>query len=282
MASEAVIHFFGLVVATTQALVAPQTARVATQVKPIVKNQVVMVMPSITKLNGAAVVPRGAIEPHTAMMIFEAQDLLSSRGFDINRLSPDYLSIELNGDVITFTAEGEERAASIGKQLPGLAGTLLADFRPPAYSGAAAVFKIPYGELTTCTSAASGTMGRIDNELHLKNSGTLSINSGAKSLTLSGDADVYMGNAPMGYVIAHAGEGSQRTVAFKPHYFAYCWMTGKTNDQCTMPMPVAGCCNPCAKNRQRPALGADVAVIKPKPPQIFYLTSFECSNTQWP
>jgi hypothetical protein len=304
MPADVVIHFLGLCVWTTQALTPLPMARMAPQssASAVLAAQVVAVMPLVPPPsnvmsarrfdrvappqlaragNGTVVIPpvmnHDDVEHHTAMIAFRPSDLLSSRGWDINRLNDDFFYVELNHDRITFGAGQNVEASMAALDLVKLHGPLQADYGPPSYAAAAAVFNVSGGTLRACTSVAPGTDGkRRDVELSLRNSGSVTINSGTKTLTLKEGAVAYAANAPLPLMMRHQSN-TDLAHPSSNHYLVYCWMTGATNDQCQPPIPTATdkvcpICNTNANKQANPRGTPDTTLD----------TSFECSNTRWP
>jgi hypothetical protein len=317
---QTIIHFVGLCVLTTQP-VGPERAQSAATARTALAapTQVVIVMPRVPEQPydptanptrvasvstrhrlGEVVEPLPTtqidVEPHTAMLLFEHWYPRTSSGWTISPLNDTYDYVRLNGEQISFIADGPNERARIPKSLGHLEGTLRDDYRPPGYKAAAAVFNIPKGRIGVCISAAVSVHGRRDTQLLLNNSGTITIRSGSKSLQLPGDAVLYAANVPMGYAAAHElhpGEGYAAN-----HLIAYCRMTGTFGD-CKMPRLDAEDCkrltsgdpDPCPSCLQndmrvghtaRTRKGSAIVKTETLPPPPVELASFECSNTQWP
>lgn len=315
MAADVVIHFLGLCV-WTQSIFSPATAtaRLATQ-SAIQTGPAVAIMPLVPLPSGGLIaraqpappqafarvggggvvvsptVGHTEVEPHKAVIVFRGSDLISSHGWDINHLNDDFLYIELNHDRITFSATGQNGPASLaGQQLYHIPGTLLADYGPPGYAAAAAVFTVPSGTLKACASGAPGTDGqRRDMELTLKNSGSVSINSGSKILTLKEGSTAYAANAPLPQLAQHQ-YNTDPTHPSMNHYLVYCWMTGATSANCQPPVPGANDhgCTSCSHNENLPPPPGGgnnqhtANAYKIITPESTLSTSFECSNTMWP
>jgi hypothetical protein len=330
----AIVHFVGICVFTTQIAGPYQTTTQmahgtkAFRLRQFQSNPVTVIMPRVesdgvattsttihqkTTLRLAAPAPAHGmaqsmehdVETHTAMLVYETSKYLASSGWTSTVLpNSTFEYIDLNNDQISFVANGANPVAEIPTLLGhiGGGGTMKAAYMPPAYTGAAAVFTIPRGLLSVCISQAGGVSGRRDTRLRLNNSGTLTITSGAKSLTLVGDAEIYAVNVPKRYVQAHATGGLVVESAGANHMMAYCRMTG-TEQNCAPPVVKdQTACPVCDENKMRTPypvrvrpgearlaasvnLAAETTASAHIPntgegPQE--MNSFECSNTQWP
>ena len=238
--------------------------------------------------------PRGAqsiaqmaanVETHIAVIAFPQSDYIDAestwKATELWRSTsspPDiWLHVRMSGEYITFeTGAANPRIEKIG--LPRVADLvgggnrdLLPGYKPP-FKSAAAVVELPGGVLRPCRSNAQGVTDRTDTEVTIKNSGKLKIVAGNKVLTLNGNAKLYIANVPPKYASRESlADGGA-------HHFSYCAMVNGAT-VCNPPRVSKGT-DPCTFNDLvMPGSGATTPV---KIPEIFYLTSFECSNTQWP
>jgi hypothetical protein len=305
-AGQALLHFVGLCVFTTQPISTYQTANLplARMAVPATsRSEVVVLLPKVgsgtmphmpdmpaTARTSAStrvryVVPTPVpqtpvVEPHTALIAFRTRDLhvRASTGFAIEDLGRSGFSyVKLNGEHITFQANGSNQAISLGKALPHIKDVWNANsdfipgYKPPLYSAAAAVLEIPAGTLNVCTGNTD-SHSRIDTEVTLNNDGVLVIYAGpTKKITLDGNALVIIANVPLLYATG------QEAANNGPHYWAYCAMEAGTVNGCVAPRstatdPIHRCQDPTMRTAD------DQQEL---PPQVM-LVSFECSNTQFP
>lgn len=216
--------------------------------------------------------PGPAVEAHLAMIAFRSCDLLSVDGWAVKSLGDkDYLYIELSGEHLTFVADAPNGAVTPtreGLPLAKLGGTLTAPFTPPAYSGAAAVFTIPKGKLSTCAKPAdNGNRARVDTTLTLNTTSKLTIVAAGKSVTLRAGQKYYIGNIPRSFLETH-----QSMESGPMHYEVYCAMTGATDCPRVKRLLFDSQGNgPCQ---------SDFVVIASHVPGL--ILDFACSNSQWP
>ncbi|HWJ41619.1 MAG TPA: hypothetical protein VNT29_10805 [Candidatus Limnocylindrales bacterium] len=224
------------------------------------------------------------VEPHNAFLIFKDSDLLDVSGWEVKRFETGFLGIQLNGEHISFVADGPNQIDSSPLNLGQVTGQLRPEYLPPAYSDAAAVFSIPNGELAACAKGTNnpGLMTRIDTELRLINSGQLTVQSGTKILTVRGDASVVAAMVP--FTFANHNELNPQSAA---HYNVYCAMTGNVGP-CSAPLAdLSLVANPkilqCHDNTMitggSPDSRENLPVI---PNSIDHLLDVACSNSRWP
>jgi len=311
MDAQAVIHFVGLMVFTTQ-FVAPDVSllRTTDSVSVKSKSQVVAILPRVGRTvipfhderakqmiarsaPTEAPVPTEEVEPHAAWIIFEDWTLINQEGWNVRPLGNDPASnafdyVELDRDQVSFVADRPNPPARVPAALPHTGGSLKAEYAPPAYPAAAAVFNIPVGAITICRSNAVGVSGRVDTELRLNNSGTITITSGKKKLTLDTNGVVYVVNVPPAYARSH-----DLTHQARNHYLIYCRMVGTADNVCSAGfLRMDGPCLSCSENQQLPPPpggGSKTGEVNTRarqkyvpPPTPVRLASFECSNTQYP
>ena len=304
--SHALIHFVGILAfmtapqSETTRAARPQLAR--TQFVP---PRVVAVLPRIERVEhanpGMAQTARvknpsqpapidwlAGVENHAAILAFKETDEPVVTGWTKNHLwtSPDgeeWSYIKLNGERITFQTGAYNPPTSMANlALPHITEALdtpnralVAGYKPPAYSLAAAVIEIPGGALRPCASAADGVNGRIDTEVTLATSGPLKISGGSgKSLTLLGNATLFIGNLPLSYGMHTANDHYSLD-----HYKAYCAMVSGAT-RCNL-KEVEASIPVCGENQMRLPNGVDPPRTI-SPPTPMNLATFECSNSQWP
>jgi len=223
------------------------------------------------------------VEPHTAMIAFDPQALVSVKGWKPAALGNDgWFYIELSGEHLTFVPDLANDAVTPPETLllPHLGKThaLTTPYTYPNYAGAAAVFEIPTGTLNACVGSGT-TSGRIDTTLTLQTSDTLTITSTTekKSITLKAGYPVIIANVPLSYAMTHNPAGHAHN-----HFQVYCAMTGQA--PCSWPPPATTSTIPtkplttCDNPHFRPAAGHQT----PPPPPPLAMNDFACSNTQWP
>jgi hypothetical protein len=213
MESTATIIFVGLVLFTSQSTLMNKTDAT----NPIGQTFEVAIMPTVVD---PAQRQSHHMEPHLAMIAFQACDLIAVSGWEVKPLTGDFRYIELKHDAITF-ATNRANVQANRPQLGKVGGKqLLAPYEPP-YSGASAVFRIAEGKLTTCRAGVDHQ--RIDTRLALVNQGTLTIKGdGGKSVTFAGNATVHLLNVPWLWPPNPSTDADQK------HYTVYCAMTGDT------------------------------------------------------
>jgi len=313
MEAQAVIHFVGLVMFTTQLLGPNMTLRTTNAANVHTQSQVVAILPrvgrtaipfpnqrakqALTKSTPTESATPEVVEPHVAWIIFQDWTLINQHGWNVKPLSKDPAAanvfdyVELNGDQVSFVVDRPNPQATVPTALPHTGGTLKAEYAPPAPSADAAVFNIPVGDIKICQSQADGVAGRVDTELRLNNSGTITIRSGTKTLTLDTNGVVYVVNVPPAYAVWHDLNHTARN-----HYLIYCRMVGKDDSACSAEFlhttEQCGTECGCSENAQLPPppdgdshTGTRKSAARGKyvpPPAPARLASFECSNTQYP
>ena len=250
--------------------------------------------------------PHVAVETHTAMLVFHSGAVIGSvTGWTTHPLHPggldDWVYVPLSGDQIVFESDAPSPLVTPALDhlaIPhlGHSPTLRSPYTPPAYAGAAAVFRISRGKLGACEKGPSpeGSHARIDTTLTLNTATKLVITtvSHNKSITLQAGSRVLAGNITMDFA-------TNQTVTANAHYhyMAYCAMTGQT--QCVWP-PSTSDTNtstdevvPCpADAAYMPSGGATETTSRarnalqspPRGPDPFphREADYACSNTQWP
>jgi hypothetical protein len=228
------------------------------------------------------------VDPHVALLIFKERDLLDVTGWEVKRLETGFLSIQLTGEHLTFSGDLPNQNVNRSLALGRVTGSrqLRPEYMPPAYSDAAAVFDIPSADITACASLPVDPnkpfpfLVRVDTELTLRNNGELTIKSGTKSLTVSGDAIVVAANTPLPYADHHDTHTNG-----VPHNAVYCAMT-TGNAPCNVAFPSQQDMNlhPIGQCHDDTLVmgGGTVSRIPALPPTINALVDFACSNSQWP
>ncbi len=300
--TSALIHFVGILAFMT----GPQSDTTGTARLQSTRNQfvprVVAVLPRMERADiaqtqtarvknlsqPATIDWLAGLENHTAFLAFKETDEPVVTGWTKEHLwtSPDgeeWSYIKLNGEHITFQTGAYNPPTSMTNlTLPHITAALdkpnrelVAGYKPPAYSAAAAVIELPGGALVPCSSKADGVSGRLDTEIILATNGALKIYGGSnKSLTLLPFATVFVGNLPDSY-----GRHAANAHYGRDHYKAYCAMaSGATRcglQKVEASPPVCGENHMRLANNATPVRTVDV-------PAPFNLNTFECSNSQWP
>jgi hypothetical protein len=304
MSATAVVHFVGIIMLTQS--IQPAPPGTASKLRAAANEPVVAIMPMIPPPTAQnpnqrfIVAAPTSVEPHTAILMFEPCDLVSSAGWEIKRLNDDFVYVELNHDAITFgTGRANPIASLAGLPVPHSGGTLQGDYKPPQYRGAAAVLTIPNGKLRSCMAQPVNRLNqsidrRRDTELYLETDGALTISAPPKRLVVKGDSRVVFGNIPTSSLTAittgHAVDPHLNAMS-RPHYIVYCQMTGTEGTTGCMPAP-ASCpppngskrpvtdgCLPCGDNTLV-QIDLNARPHKLEPP--LGMTSWECSNSQYP
>lgn len=256
-ATQAVIHFIGLVLFSTQVANDPGLHAILPTIQHTVSNpdptdhQNHQMQFSLARRSPAHATPAGPapaavpanIEPHMSLLIFH-KDLVPnnapqqwnpstilSKWPNATALT-DYRYVELAGEHITFLVDAPNNPpATLPTNMPKFscpnttAPGLTPDYQWP-YSKAAAVVDIPEGALSVCrvTKVADG---RIDTRLVLNTGGTLTVyaqKAGViKTLVLktTGTPTIYVANVPPPRVdLTDKPNGDA-------HYYAYFKMIGK-------------------------------------------------------
>ena len=227
-------------------------------------------------------------DPHVALIIFNDKDLLDVSGWNVKRLESGFLSIELTGEHLTFAGYLPHQNVSRSLSLGRVKGSrqLRPEYMSPAYSEAAAVFNIPNADIAACASQPIDAtkpfpfLIRVDTEVTLRNSGQLIIKSGAKSLTVRGDAVVILANTPQPFADHHATSTNG-----VPHNAVYCTMTtGSAPCDVAFPSQEDMTLHPIGRCHDATMVmdGGTVARFPALPHRIDSLVDFACSNTQWP
>jgi hypothetical protein len=227
-------------------------------------------------------------DPHVALIIFKDKDLLDVSGWSVKRLESGFLSIELTGEHLTFAGYLPNQNVSRSLSLGRVTGStqLRPEYMAPAYSDAAAVFKIPNTDIAACASQPIDPakpfpfLVRVDTEVTLRNSGQLIIKSGAKSLTVIGNAVVTFANTPLPFA-DHQATATNGV----PHNGVYCTMTtGSAPCDVAFPSQQDMTLHPIGRCHDATMVmeGGTVARFPAVPHRIDSLVDFACSNTQWP
>ena len=228
------------------------------------------------------------IEPHVAAIVYDERAFREQTGWPSEPVpakmvipstagtTPVYRMVRLNGERVTFDAQGSNPAVAGNADLalPKLAcGNDLTFAQKFRY---AAMFAIPGGKLSTCVIP---NRDRYDTQLTLQNDGALTIRAVTegpkpvtKTLVLSGNATVYVVNVPLSAMGDQDGTGTTR------HYLAYYDLLRKSNPNCPTalkPPPVAV--------RDCPSSSLQIANGVPQPGALGGVAvSAECSNSTWP
>lgn len=194
------------------------------------------------------------IEEHVAMLVFPA-DIIADDSKWKARLIPhahaslkDYRQITLNGEHVTFLADGPNAVPAVPPNMPRFTCPLPAGVAAPSltpgyqwpYAQAAAVIDIPKGTLSACNP---GGRSRVDTKLKLKTTGRLTVvgmkQGVARSLVLktNGSPRIFVLNVPNQWAAPRL-----TATGGTSHYLAYYSMIGKgANNACSgEPRPVAG------------------------------------------
>ncbi|HEV7240101.1 MAG TPA: hypothetical protein VGQ36_12750 [Thermoanaerobaculia bacterium] len=279
-ATEAVIHFIGIVMLTASVPNDPG-------VKAIVPRIEGFAVESATQRVGRgrrSSEPVRAVEPHVAAIIYEKSDKLGISNWTPANFRETWEYVVLQHERLQFVTSAANGTPSIPRDLPHACSTmtLQAPFQPPHYTSAAAVVDIPEGSLEVCVARQSNDSpsgGRADTRLFLKTNGSFVIvatnaSEPAKTITLKPDATVFLVNIPPTRLDIETPLTS--LVESLPHHQAYDAMGGTSN--CTHHLDVSNVCKSCDESlmkKRRPARSGSSL------PEIMIIDS-ECSNSQWP
>lgn len=318
-ATQAVIHFIGLVLFTTQVENDPGLHAILPAIRHPFDTPPIASAPPPGVSAGVASHTLGRhIETHAALLIFRRDIIENDSHWKTSRFPPtaglaQYRYVQLTGEHITFIADAPSYvSAELPPDMPRLScatpAELTSGYQRP-YSEAAAVVDIPEGTMSVC-EAKGVAPGRIDTRLTLNTTGTLTVlavKSGVvKTLVLdtSNNPTIYLANVPSPRL-----NDTPTAPNGQPHFLAYYGMIGKDQpSKClvrpTSPVNVPDCDQkpvfktiPPATNsiptlfvRVRRQLRA--IFFQPSAPgtptehfpddRIKAMANAECSNTQWP
>lgn len=225
-----------------------------------------------------------AVETHTAMLVYRPEERISVIGWQEKPLRLGYSYVELSGDKITFESDDTNPAIQPVNTLaiPRMASGkgFKVPYQPP-YPAAVAVFTIGNGKLSTCQKTAFGHTPRIDTKLSMNAKKSVTIRSGANSLTLKAGAYAVAANVPFPYAASNTS-----TPNAAMHYVVYCDMID--SPVCKMPFPEKNDTD-CTEAPFLPpppggGSGTPQALATSGSGSMLELFSvdFACSNTQWP
>jgi len=161
---------------------------------------------------------------------------------------------------------------------------LTADFKPPAFKGAAAVVDFPAGMVSV--DVCSAAQGRNDTHVNVPNGGRIVIRAELppyppKEIVLDGHSqEIYLSNLPSWVLQSGPHRGHDHGLA---HYAAYFEMTDADEKRCGW-----SCAHRADKKCQDTAFLKAVAVGAAPPQPVptdrspYLRTDLECSNAQWP
>jgi hypothetical protein len=276
----ATISFVGLALFTTQ----PATVTTRTDTTSTVKNlsntsrlrrttlehddapAVVVVLPRVDDSM--------QIDAHHAIMTFRACDFMGSTGWTTESDANGNLHVSLEHEVIHFETDGTSVNPPIVPQqkLPHLPDSetrkLAPRFRAPDYEGAAAAVVVPYGTMNVCRLMDTAIVGSFN----VASDHSIVVVSGAKRLRLKPGADIVFINLP-----------TTHTSGMKPHWYAYCVMTGNT-ETCNAPVARLGKISRCSASLPLPRIETMSNMNQQKiiVPSATLVMGFECSNSQFP
>jgi hypothetical protein len=253
-----------------------------------------------------------SVESHTAIILFPEAAFVKSNGWTREPFVKDktWSFIRLDGDQLTFSDSSAARKADARKSTPRSAAktlvltdeislphlkkcfnsqTLKKEYRPPEFTGAAAVFTFPEGVAKTraCLKTKDDPASRADTQVTIPLYGDLVISTtkGPKrELILHGGGKIIVGNVPTAVV---NGEASAEYSS--PHYEVYYEMgegasgTSGSNFDCARALALDACDgDPTLIREAYTGQNDPTKKYNPPTPTIFQLSDFRCSNTQWP
>lgn len=234
------------------------------------------------------------VEDHVAVVIYRNEDLLSDSGRwkTTGRLDNGWRYVELDGEHVEFLTNQRNGEPRIPAELPrpvpsesclqvaGKPATLKDEFQGPNYKGAVAVFDIPFGTLDTCAAVTPSEAERIDTALLLRTKGVVVVAAkkttelAAKTLTLDGDAVVFVANVPPHYLLKGVPSPESQGAA---HWEAY---NAMLDTQCPGRPEPPRVTKPC--NLSAISTAWKIASDRKTAPEVIRIVDSGCSNTQWP
>lgn len=249
------------------------------------------------------------VEDHDPVLIFPTASYHPSSNWGTpevikrNGTNTLYSFVRLDGDFVRFISKSSDPQSSlVGMKLPPLKNAVcpakMQSLRPeylPPYTGAAAVFELPQGTLTSCRSTTSAGKTRLDTKLTLTSQGPFFVVSAStmktrKELRLKGNSagfvELMVTNLPKRYVAGDTSEIPSSAMNGLKHDHAY-YAMGATNGSCNMSLETwyntMQAANQLPPTCQLNGLGLKLAAGVPGPIlETAAAASFECSNTQWP
>ena len=237
--------------------------------------------------------PPAGVEDHVAVILYRDEDVIE-RGKNWKRtgvLRNNWNFVELDGEQVQFLTNGRNEEPKIPRDIPRAVAPssrcLLAarapvgfkdEFQGPTYKGAEAVVDIPAGILSACAADTRTEANRIDTTLLMKTEGVLVITgkkateARAKTITLAGDAVVYVANVPPHFLFTGVAEPP----AGEPHWEAY---TAMLDTPCKDAPEGGNVTSVCDLS----AISTAWKIAQAKPPSTgLKILDSSCSNTQWP
>ena len=234
------------------------------------------------------------VQDHVAVVLYRTKDVIDkSKGWSVSNktLSGGWEFVQLDGDQLQFFTTERNPEPKIPAGLPlAMAPNsvclteakepvqLSEAFQAPNYKGAAGVVNIPFGTLQACTARSGGDNGRVDTSLLLKTDGLLvigaknPIENKGKTITLTGNAIVYVANIPPHYLFT----GKMEPPTGQPHWMAYTAMLDTT---CVAPPETVVADETCDLT----PINAAWKEAQANPPSTQWkIFDSSCTNTQWP
>lgn len=244
-----------------------------------------------------AVTPRlgPQVEDHMQIIIIPKANYHPSsswKGKPFPLFPNDYVYFELAGDHIRFLTQGVKNpAANVSSvQLPRIKtccttlanNDLLPAYQAP-YKGAAGVFDIAEGVLTSCKVNPNDPKSRYDSELTLEHKGNFVIDASTMTqdkqirlFQMTPDTTVLVANVPTCTIKGNCVVKAHHAADGLPHYRAMYAMAEGGSACNTSPADCAPVAGECAREVKHFA-GAGSKKL-PWPTAM----TFECSNSQWP
>lgn len=233
------------------------------------------------------------VEDHVAVILYRDEDVISqSKSWKrTGVLKNNWNFVELDGEQVQFITNRRNDEPKIPRDIPRavspasrclMAATAPVGFRnefqAPTYRGAEAVVDIPAGILSACAADSRTEANRIDTTLVMKTDGVLVITgkktteARAKTITLAGDAVVYVANVPPHFLFTGVAEQAPG----EPHWEAY---TAMLDTPCKDAPEGANVSRICDLS----AISTAWKLAQAKPPSTsLKILDSSCSNTQWP
>lgn len=290
MNSTAIIQFIGLVLFSNAVQTDPGVHAILPRVDHMAMHDTLSPGDGKNQKNENPV----GVERHAAVILYRTDDLISTtrgwkRGADSLKNGWDY--VELDGEELQFVSTARNEDPEIPRDLPRAitpnSRCLLASAQPvqltqafqaPNYKGAVGVIDIPFGVLKACNARSRTDNNRTDTTLLLQTNGTLVIigkkpeEARGKTITLAGDAIVYVANVPPHYLFT----GIAEPPVGEPHFMAY---TAMLDTPCTDPPQNLQATQMCDLS----AINTAWKIAQNNPPSTkWQIFDSSCTNTQWP
>jgi hypothetical protein len=281
--TTAVIQFIGIVLFSSQVPNDSGVHAILPRIGHVHQIHGQQTVPTTNDPNKSFVDP--GVESHVAILMYHKNDRIPGGWRRDGVLNNGWEYVRLDGERVQFLTNSSNAPPSIPTSLPRAAAApsctitqtgLQPQFQSP-YRGAIGVIDISAGTLDVCESNTKAVSARVDTRLLIDTLGVLVIvavkpGQPPKTITLDGDAVVYVANIPPKHVERESLTGR----VGDPHWVAYndmlsgiCAAPPETPPDVLEPCDLSGISQAYKRARE-------------KPPADFLLINSECSNSQWP